>query len=305
MSVKKTASDIIVGVKMVRRVQQEELRESRRRLRSLSRSLDSLESDAPSRLSKSNHRRLSLPARGVSASTLLSGTFDTLTGADKNNNHESSSERHSLPRSSSSNEGDAEEALEAPIVPIQREVLHPSHPRDKYLIAEGARFITMAQAIYTWISYLLEHPATGLCDLACRATFRSICYQHSLEGTVVGDYGCRQHLIALETISGISPEDVVYAQFRQGIKPKPYAIVLDHEWKSIVIAIRGTLSLEDMLADITLRPIELETIGQECGFDGKGRYCHAGIFESSEWIYRDLARYVEPLKIQKIKSDCY
>jgi sn1-specific diacylglycerol lipase len=305
-----TASDIIVGVLMVRRVQQEELLESRRQLRILSQSPHLSESmpirsTPPSRLSESNHSRPSLSSRAVSASTLHSGSVDTLNCADKidNKNSSSLSYSHSLSRSFRSDEGDAEEAAVASTVPNQHQVLRPSHLREKYLIAEGARFMAMAQAMYTWISYLLEHPVTGLCDLACRATFRSVCCQHSLEGTVIGDYTCRQHSIALETISGIAPEDIVYAQFRQGIMPKPYAIVLDHEWKSIVIAIRGTLSLEDMLADLTLRPIELETIGQECGFDGKGRYCHAGIFGSSEWIYRDLARYVKALKIQKIKSD--
>jgi hypothetical protein len=285
-----TASDIIVGVLMVRRVQQEELQESRRRLRSLSQSIHNL--------SESEHVnssvRPSSPTRALSASDLPSESVDTLDGADENKNNKktkSLSYSHGLSPALSSDEGDAEEALG-----IRREVLDPSHPREKYLIAEGARFMAMAQAIYTWISYLLEHPATGLCDLACRGTFRSVCCQRKRyysEGTVIGDYSCRQHSIALETISGISPEDIVYAQFKQGIKPKPYAIMLDHEWKSIVIAIRGTLSLEDLLADISIRPIELEKIGQECGFDGKGRYCHAGIFDSSEWIYRDLIRYVK------------
>ena len=300
---KKTASDIIAGVLMVRRVQQVDLLESRRRLRTRSHSLHLSESEhsrssvPSSRPSESAHRRPSLSSRAMRVSTLLSGSFDSLNAADENNSNKSSSSSYipSQSRSFSSNdEGDAKEARGAsnPVPIHHQQVLHPSHPQEKYVIAEGARFMAMAQAMYTWISYLLEHPATGLCDLTCRATKRSVCCQHSLEGTVIGDYWCRQHSIALESISGISPEDIVYAQFQQGIKPKPYAIVLDHEWKSIVIAIRGTLSLEDMLADITLIPTELETIGQECGFDGKGRYCHAGIFASSEWIYRDIVRYV-------------
>lgn len=320
-----TASDIIAGVLMVRRVQQEQLLESRRQLRTIRRTKRrTISSDHAARFplpsessmsSQQHSRRSSLPCRAANASTLYSGSVDILNGCpgdDGNNNsnsnkkNSSSSWSHSLSRSVSSDNEEEDVAAEqealggASIVPMQREVLHPSHPREKYIIAEGARFMAIAQAMYTWISYLLEHPATGLCDLACRATYRSVCrlccqqqQQHSLEeGTVIGDYRCRQHSIALEIISGISPQDIVYAQFRQGIKPKPYAIVLDHEWKSIVIAIRGTLSLEDMLADITLRPVALETIGIECGFDGKGRYCHAGIFDSSEWIYRDLERYV-------------
>jgi hypothetical protein len=52
----------------------------------------------------------------------------------------------------------------------------------------------------------------------------------------------------------------------------PYMIVLDRAWKTVVVAIRGTLSLEDMITDVTISPQCLENLGYEFGFDGVGEY---------------------------------
>ena len=49
-------------------------------------------------------------------------------------------------------------------------------------------------------------------------------------------------------------------------------IVVDRTWKTIVVAIRGTLSLEDMITDVTISPQCLEQLGEQFGFDGAGEY---------------------------------
>jgi hypothetical protein len=67
-------------------------------------------------------------------------------------------------------------------------------------------------------------------------------------------------------------------------------IVVDRAWRTVVIAIRGTLSLEDMITDVTISPQCLEALGQKFGFDGAGEYCHNGILAGARWIYDDLER---------------
>lgn len=52
----------------------------------------------------------------------------------------------------------------------------------------------------------------------------------------------------------------------------PYMIVVDRTWKTVVVAIRGTLSLEDMITDVTISPQCLEELGERFGFDGTGEY---------------------------------
>ena len=275
-------------------------------------------------------------------------------GSNDDNNKNSGSSRHGLTRQSnvswshslSTREGILHELLgKDPILrPMFRDILNPiTHTRDRYIIAEGARFIAMAEAMYSWLMYLLEHPVTGCVKLGYRSiTSCACCYccccclccarrhpecrqrcgcdnegddDDSIDGddvdeegesvnrrprrnggvnrhVIVHDNPCHAHSFALQRISGLDRNDIVYAQFRQGIQVKPYGIMLDHAWKSVVLAIRGTLSLEDMLADVMVRPCELKSLGEELGFDGQGKFCHAGMLASAEWIYRDLERYV-------------
>jgi len=49
-------------------------------------------------------------------------------------------------------------------------------------------------------------------------------------------------------------------------------VIVDRTWRTVVIAIRGTLSLEDMITDVTLSPQSLEEVGDKCGFDGTGEH---------------------------------
>jgi hypothetical protein len=175
--------------------------------------------------------------------------------------------------------------------PMFRETLSVKNPRDRLLIAEGARYISIAQAIYTWFSYLLEYPATGVCSLACKTALACACCHPSRHAEKIQhDYCCQCNTVSFKSISGLEESDIVHIEYQSGVEATPYVIALDHEWKSVVLAIRGTQSLEDMLADITLHPEELNELGEECGFDGSGQFCHAGMLACAVWIYRDLQR---------------
>jgi sn1-specific diacylglycerol lipase len=171
-----------------------------------------------------------------------------------------------------------------PFAPVIRETLSEKNPYERYLVAEGARFICISKAIYAWSAGSSYRDEIGR---AIAAQFR-VSRQDDRE-LELDRY---RRLLSLAPVHGIQEKDIVVVKIKQGIAATPYAIVVDHSWKSVVIAIRGTQSLEDWLVDITMRPDELAEIGQECGFDGVGRYCHAGVLACTEWIYRDLERCV-------------
>jgi hypothetical protein len=158
--------------------------------------------------------------------------------------------------------------------PVIRENLEPNNPYERYLVAEGARYIWMAEAIYPW-SLLDRDPG---------------CSRGSNAQTETGSDHRGRALLLIAPISKIAEEDMVYVQYKQGIAETPYAIVFDHAWNSIIVTIRGTQSLEDLLADLNMLPTELKELGEECGFDGSDRFCHSGVLACTEWIYRDLER---------------
>jgi len=68
-------------------------------------------------------------------------------------------------------------------------------------------------------------------------------------------------------------------------------VVIDHKWRSVVVAIRGTLSLKDCIADALAESSSLAGLGKKYGFDGEGEYAHAGMMLYSEWIMEHLAAH--------------
>lgn len=171
--------------------------------------------------------------------------------------------------------------------PSISEVLVDENLEDQIAIAEGARFMRLSWAIYTWVMYSLKRPLTGCCEI----TYLSAELLCEKESTVFqGDSKCcRLHTAAFMKESGLEETEIAYAQFRCAVDGyTPYAIVIDHDWQSIVITIRGSESLEDVLTSLSVRPTSLEEVGNLCGFDGRDMYAHSGMLTSTKWIYRDI-----------------
>lgn len=83
---------------------------------------------------------------------------------------------------------------------------------------------------------------------------------------------------------------LVYGNFANDVLCTAYCILVDEQVKKIVVAIRGTSSLEDLVTDLQFSSVSMERVGRECGFDGSEKYVHRGILNSSKWIYNDIAK---------------
>ena len=116
--------------------------------------------------------------------------------------------------------------------------------------------------------------------------------QHMCDSPITsGDTICGWHKKALLMVAGIPEADLVYAEFNSKLRSVPYCILLDHEHSHVVLSIRGSLSLEDIVTDVILLPKSLEEIGNRYGFDGKGQFCHAGVVACFESVMVDLERH--------------
>jgi len=118
------------------------------------------------------------------------------------------------------------------------------------------------------------------------------CDQFSCEySNTSGDNFGEWHKRALLLVAGIPEADLVYAEFNNKLSTVPYCILLDHERSLVVLSIRGSLSLEDIVTDVSVLPESLEDVGKKYGFDGRGQYCHAGVLACFENVMRDLERH--------------
>jgi sn1-specific diacylglycerol lipase len=67
-------------------------------------------------------------------------------------------------------------------------------------------------------------------------------------------------------------------------------VFLNHDQESVVIAVRGSLSLEDCITDVIADPVEMAIAGETWGFQGKGKYAHGGFLASALYIREELER---------------
>lgn len=93
--------------------------------------------------------------------------------------------------------------------------------------------------------------------------------------SVRGDNWLGTHEAALLRVAGLHRGcEVVDAQFVSGMTETPYCVLVDHNWKCVVVSIRGTMSLDDCLCDLQADPVCMEDSGRRWGFDGTGMFAH-------------------------------
>mmetsp|Transcript_71 Transcript_71/g.162 ORF Transcript_71/g.162 Transcript_71/m.162 type:complete len:685 (+) Transcript_71:143-2197(+) len=184
--------------------------------------------------------------------------------------------------------------------PQRSELLSSLNLMEVDLINEAAHFVLFAEAAYLVPGYMIRHPLTGGCSLLSLILRNCSCFSRARNESVENDGICNSRTIAMKAISGVEDEDIIYANYSDQVGEIPYIILLDHDWKSIVIAIRGTMSLESIVTDLDLRPKELTALGEECGFNGEGLFCHSGMLTSTEWLYRNIK---DNGKLERVMAD--
>eukprot|EP00887_Chlorella_sp_A99_P000778 scaffold5.g778.t1 len=106
-------------------------------------------------------------------------------------------------------------------------------PVDAATLAQAAYWMKYAFAAYGYLLYIWHKPVTGIADLCCGRSC----------GLLFGAARGRRKERRLD----LRVRDVL-----------PYYIAVDHNAKAVVVAIRGTLSLEDTVRDLLFEPASLE-----------------------------------------------
>lgn len=157
-----------------------------------------------------------------------------------------------------------------------RKVLQPNHSHDMKRLREAARYSRYANGVYSDIPSSLYreglmHSLNGLYHpLEIERNDLNVCY--SLEC-----FGMPRSLVA-------------YASYEADVIKTPYCILIDLEAESVVIAVMGSATLEDMVTDMQFSPVRMDKVGMVCGFDAEGKFCHRGMLTKSKFIFNDLKR---------------
>ncbi|XP_068979533.1 diacylglycerol lipase-alpha isoform X4 [Bombus flavifrons] len=169
----------------------------------------------------------------------------------------------------------------------------PVTPRTKFLsltedgdlghFQSAIHYMHFALAAYGWPMFLISH-STGLCQLCTRLRCGCFpCGRHEDEATVVEDNCCQCNYAALRKMVDVAEVEVIYATFHVDVGETPFFVALDYTKKKVVVSIRGTLSMKDVLTDLNAEGEVLPLSPPREDWLG-----HKGMVQAAEYIRKKL-----------------
>lgn len=112
-------------------------------------------------------------------------------------------------------------------------------------------YMHYALSAYGWPMYLVTHSKTGVCQLCPKLKCCLMCCGSKSASEIIEDNCCFCNYSAITTtMASIGDVEVIYATFHVDIGETPFFVAIDYEKEKIVISIRGTLSMQDVLTDL-------------------------------------------------------
>lgn len=157
----------------------------------------------------------------------------------------------------------------------------PSSPIGEDLETElekAAHCMQFAAAAYGWPMYIYSNLLTGPCKL-----MKDCCKSHVAEYEIVGGDHLGCHFSSVLHSTGLHYRDFIYVSFHNQIYEIPFFVALDHKREAVLVAVRGTLSLKDVLTDLSAEceNLPIEGVSGAC-------YAHKGMCQAAGYIYKKL-----------------
>ncbi|XP_066520546.1 diacylglycerol lipase-beta [Hoplias malabaricus] len=145
-------------------------------------------------------------------------------------------------------------------------------------LEKAAHFMKFAVAAYGCPIYVYLNPLTGSCKLCW-----DCCHNRNAEYDLVGGDYVSCHLSSVLRITGLQYRDLIYISVHNQIFEIPFFVALDHKREAVLVSVRGTLSLKDVLTDLSA---ECENLPVD-GVSG-ACYAHKGISQAANYIFKKL-----------------
>ncbi|XP_078050990.1 inactivation no afterpotential E isoform X2 [Augochlora pura] len=169
----------------------------------------------------------------------------------------------------------------------------PVTPRTKFLsltedgdlghFQSAIHYMHFALAAYGWPMFLVNQ-SSGLCQLCARLRCGCFpCGRHQDDATVVEDNCCQCNYAALRKMVDVAEVEVIYATFHVDVGETPFFVALDYTRKKVVVSIRGTLSMKDVLTDLNAEGEVLPLSPPREDWLG-----HKGMVQAAEYIRKKL-----------------
>ncbi|KAG7670220.1 hypothetical protein Ndes2526A_g06557 [Nannochloris sp. 'desiccata'] len=143
--------------------------------------------------------------------------------------------------------------LPYPSPPLVLPVPEPGTLVDHATLVEAQHFFTYTLATYGWMLYIFDNGIRALGELACG------CSPLGWHGRIAPcGLGQLNTQVAMKTLNA-SKNDILFLR-EEGALPDvlSYIIAVDHSRHSIVVAVRGALSIMDNVRDLLFEAVELD-----------------------------------------------
>ncbi|KAK2576891.1 hypothetical protein KPH14_005516 [Odynerus spinipes] len=142
-------------------------------------------------------------------------------------------------------------------------------------------FLKLSVASYGWLFVVYQHLCTAcfrlIPNLTCCGCFRK------KRKVILDDNCCFCGLSGVKHISKLPDDDILFASFKNHLCEIPFYVVADHKTSSIVIVIRGSLSLRDIITDLAAAADTFECDGLP-----PGSMAHKGMILGAKAILKQL-----------------
>lgn len=184
-------------------------------------------------------------------------------------------------------------------LPSEDELI-PSSEAPSWMTLENAqRMMEFATAVYGWPTYCFNNCGCGawwrLCSkLSCCASCRCG------EAHIIDDNCCFCGTASFTVISQVQQADIFFVSFRNKLYQVPFIVLADAKTKNIVIAIRGSASLMDLVTDLSLDEevfsvdVDADPIlrkDEDLEPNGEEVRVHRGMLRSARYVLETLREY--------------
>lgn len=141
-----------------------------------------------------------------------------------------------------------------------------------------------ALSAYGWPMFLMTHSKTGICQLCTGFSCCFSCCRRQKETIdIVEDNCCYCNYAALKRMLNIGEVEIIYTTFHVDVGETPFFVGVDYSKEKIVISIRGTLSMKDVLTDLNAEGDVLPLEPREDDWLG-----HKGMVQAAVYIKNKL-----------------
>ncbi|CAO1396104.1 unnamed protein product [Diamesa serratosioi] len=126
--------------------------------------------------------------------------------------------------------------------------LNDTHDYDHF--QSVIHYMYYALSAYGWPMFLITHPRTGVCELCPNLRCCLMCCGRRDSAEIIEDNCCFCNYSALKKMMSEGEVEVIYATYHVDIGETPFFVAIDYTREKIVISIRGTLSMKDVLTDL-------------------------------------------------------